>query len=180
MDAPVLAAFDPGTRRLGWCVGTGATLPLAGALTFEQAGEDLGLMAHMILGEVERLLDDTRPAFIAYEEPLLLPHDRKHNLRKTYATGVLIELAAHRRGIPVVEVTVKEVKRELAGNAYAEKHDMVSAARKVGIALPLTKEEGREDAADAFGAWLILLRHHNRQLSADYDRRIWSARGALL
>lgn len=182
MSAPVLLGLDPGTRRMGYCVGTGEGLPTAGAWRFDQCGDDLGEMMHLIDHELVRLIDRERPDFLAYEAPIKTQWDKLLPLRKTLSLGVHIEFICRRfhPRIPCFEVDLHDVKLALAGSRSAQKDAMVRSAEKLGVALPAIEADGREDAADALGVWLELLRHHNKAASARYDTRLWSARGALL
>lgn len=177
MSAPVLAAFDLASRRTGVCVGDGRGLPHADTWEFVQARDDLGLMLDQFHDRLEALLDDGVAAVI-YEAPVLVSQrDNLLKLRKLYSLGPHLEWVCRTRGIPCHELTIYDVKYELTGSKQAEKADMVRAARKVGLGLP--PGELAEDAADAFGAWLYLLRHSNRALSAEFDRRLWGSRGGL-
>lgn len=180
MDIPVLAAFDPGTRRLGWTVGDGFDLPTSSAWRFEQCGDDLGLMLHQIDEKLCDFLDEHRPEAVAYESPILTHFDKLQSVRKTFSLGAHIEFVCHRRDIPCFEVDLRAVKKELAGIPGASKADMVYAAEKLGVVLPITLADGREDAADSLGVWLLLLRAKRPRLSAEFDRVLWGARGALL
>lgn len=180
MASPVLLGLDPGTRRMGYCYGTGEDLPTAGAWRFDQCGDQLGKMLHVIGGELKGLIAREGVDELAYEGPIKKPYDALMALRKTFSLGAHIEFVAYQCGLPYSEVNIKGVKKELAGFAQADKTDMIYAAEKLGVGLPLTKAEGREDAADALGVWLMLLRARNKRLSGEFDRRLWSARGALL
>ena len=51
---------------------------------------------------------------------------------------------------------------------------------KVGVKLPATKTEGREDAADACGAWKCGVRMFARRHLQALDARIYGSRGAML
>lgn len=120
-----------------------------------------------------------RPGALVYEAPILVPNrDNLLKLRKLYNLGGHVEFVCRRRGIECSEVTVDDVKKALAGFSAAGKLDMVAAAEKIGLTLPAGKK--REDAADAFGAWLLLLRHHSRPNADRFDRALWGRRGVLL
>jgi Holliday junction resolvasome RuvABC endonuclease subunit len=173
-----LTAFDPGTRLLGFCYGDGSTLPTAGAWAFPQAGDNLGKMLCAIDDRLAEHFDTYQPECVAYESPILMRWDKLGPLRKTYSLGAHIEFMCERRGIPCFEVDLKAVKRELAGHHDASKKSMVYAAEKLGVILP--KGPGREDAADALGAWLTLLRAKDRHASSRFDQALWSARGSVL
>lgn len=149
---------------------------------FVQAGDDLGHMLDQMDLALAAHIERFRPEAVVYEAPILVfrpgRHDTLRPLRKLYNLGGHLEWVCRRRGISCHEVTVKEVKKALAGFGAAEKADMVAAAEKIGLTLPPGK--GREDAADAFGAWLLLLRAKSRTNSERFDRALYGRRGALL
>jgi Holliday junction resolvasome RuvABC endonuclease subunit len=179
MAGPVLLGLDPGSQRMGWCVGDGDGLPTVGAWRFEQTGADLGAMLEQLHGQLVALVDRHDVTHVAYERPILLRHDTVERLLKTYNLGGHVQWFCRTNEIPCRTVGIQEVKRELAGMASAGKSDMVYAAEKLGVALPLTRADGREDAADALGVWLLLLRQLDRAKSQEFDRRLWGARGQL-
>lgn len=146
------------------------------------------MMLHQVAGAVGAHLDVHRPVAVAYEAPILIFNQRykdargvwrKRNdnlttLRKTLPIGARIEELCLDRGIPCFEDSVQAVKTELAGFRHADKSAMVSAARKLGVTLPDGPAE--EDAADALGLWLVLLRKRDRALSAKFDQALWGGR----
>lgn len=164
---------------MGWAVGSGECLPTCGAWRFPQTGENLGAMLCWLDDALGQKLDEWQPIELVYEAPILLRHDTLGRLRKTLNLGGHIEYVCERRGIPCSEVSLRAVKKELAGFEQADKSVMVSAALKLGVSLPTSKADGREDAADALGAFLVLLRLRNRAYSYEFDRRLWGARGQL-
>lgn len=180
MGEPVLLGLDPGSRRMGWCYGTGEGLPRCGAWVFPQAGQSLGAMLTYVHEPLCQLLTDQHIAEAAYEAPILTPHDRLGALRKTYSLGGHIEFVCTDYGIVCSEVDLRAVKRELAGMKTADKSDMVAAAEKLGVVLPASEAQGREDAADALGVWLLLLRARNRRLSSRFDAALWGGRANRL
>jgi hypothetical protein len=136
-----------------------------------------------LLVQLEALLVTLHNRFgftaIGFEAPILVANrDTVQKLRALYSLGGFVEYWGAVHSIPCVHKSVPEIKRELTGNAFAEKGDMVAVARKVGLSLP--PGEAAKDAADSFGVWLLVLRDHNRGLSAEWDRKVWTPRGALL
>jgi len=118
---------------------------------------------------------------LIYEAPILDRYrDKLNTIRRLYGMGFLVETWARVNGVVYAEEPVAVLKRELAGRAGASKDDMVYVARKCGLALPPTKADGLEDAADAFAAWLIGVRHFARAHLPTWDRKLYSPRGALL
>lgn len=193
MSAPRYSFFDPGSKFMGWATGDGLALPTVGAWKFTQTGDNYGHMLAQVADAVTAHIHTWRPDEIAYESPILIFNQRfkdargvwrKRNdnldtLRKTIPIGARLEEICWREGIPCGETSVASVKKELAGFRTAEKSEMVVAARKLGVALPDGPSE--EDAADAAGGWLLLLRLRNRALSAKFDQALYGGRlNALL
>lgn len=177
---------------MGWCSGDGTTLPTVGTWRFTQTGDNYGAVLAQLADAFHGHLIDYRPTAVVYEEPILIFNQRfkdkdgawrKRNdnlgtLRKTLPLGARIEEICFRQGIPCHETSVASVKQELAGFRTAKKSEMVVAAEKLGVSLPAGP--GSEDAADALGCWLVLLRSRNRALSAKFDAAIWGGRANAL
>lgn len=177
---PVLSFIDPGTRRMGWCCGTGAQLPRASAWRFPFTGESLGQMLDAMERALQNHIDAYRPDCLGYERPILTKWDKLQPIRKTYSLGGMIEFVAFRRGIECVEVDLRTIKSELTGEHNASKADMVKAALRLGVVLPLTDADGREDAADAFGGFLVLLRLRSPATFSRYDALLRGQREHIL
>lgn len=181
----MFSGLDLASRKSGWCVGAGDALPRCGAWEFVQAGNDLGRMLEMFDFALGQHIEQHRPDFIVYEAPIMVVNDRERGtdrlltLRKLYNLGGHLEWVCRRHGIGCAEVGLKEIKKELTGNANADKELVVAAALRCGINLPSTKAEGREDAADAFGAWLLLLQAKAPHLAERFFKALWGGRGAL-
>lgn len=188
----MLLGLDLASRLTGWCCGDGGSIPACGAWPFPEIDGNYGLL----LATLEDYLDVTHRRFgfeaVAYEAPILkiqrfrdaagemrVTADKLSKLRLLYPLGAFVEWWCLRHDVECFEVTIAAIKKEVTGNAYAEKDDLVAIARKVGLELP-AKSAGADDAADAWGAWLLLLRHMNTDLSRGWDKRIWTPKGALL
>lgn len=184
----IYSAFDPGSQRMGWCVGSGETLPTVGTWRFVQTGDNYGAVLAQLADAFHAHLMQWRPTEVCYEEPILIFNQRfkdargvwrKRNdnlatLRKTLPLGARLEEMCFRQDIPCHETSVASVKKELAGFRTAAKSEMVAAAEKLGVTLPPGPDA--EDAADALGCWLVLLRSRNRALSAKFDQALWGGR----
>lgn len=118
-----------------------------------------------------------------YESPILRKTDKLAYIRKTYGLGMVLETLCADHKIPCHEIDLRTIKRELTGDSFAPKSAMVKTARRCGITLPGGSYEGRvlaEDAADAFGAFVVGVRHYDKGASAHWDRAIYGQRGGLL
>lgn len=187
----MLLGLDLASRLSGWCCGDGAQIPECGAWEFPKIDGDYGLL----LATLDDYLNIAHQRFgfqaVSYEAPILIARGRNGErygddlgkLRLLYPMGAFVEYWCRRHDVECWEVTIQEIKKEVTGNVHAAKDDMVAMARKCGLALPEGSYEGRvraEDAADAWGAWLLLLRYLDKGRSSEWDRRIWTPRGALL
>lgn len=187
---PSVLGLDLATRLTGWCAGDGLSVPTAGAFELPQTGEDIGEMLDLLDLHLAGLFERTRPSVVLFEAPILPSGGRKGDKGAVMGSALVrrklmnlsghVEFMCRRRGIEYFEDSVQGIKKELAGFAGAEKTDMVAAAQKVGVALPGTKSAGQEDAADAFGCWLLALRYADPAASANWDRVLHSSRGSLL
>lgn len=186
----MLLGLDLASRLCGWCAGDGAQLPDCGAWELNPAkNEDGSYEFGRMLASLEDYLDVVfkrfAPEAVAYEAPILITRrnggfgDNLGKLRLLYPLSAFVEWYCFRAGVPCFEVTVQAIKKEVTGNHLAEKGDLVAVARKVGLSLPAASA-GADDAADAWGAWLLLLRHYNPTASARFDKLIWTPAGALL
>lgn len=182
----MLSALDIAPRSTGWCAGDGAQLPECGAWAFEALGEDVGELLCRFDDRLSEHIERYRPEALVFEAPILVFGDRRRgndklaNVQRTLAMTGHVEFVCKRRGIDCSSVDLRAIKKELAGFGGADKEAMVAAAEKIKLGLPAGPKRAREDAADAFGAWLLLLRARRRQLSARFDQALWGARGALL
>jgi Holliday junction resolvasome RuvABC endonuclease subunit len=175
----VILALDLAPRKTGWCAGKGQEVPTAGALLSE--ADSLGELGATLWSGLESLRRRFEPTHIIVEAPIKAPHDSLLTLRKLYGMGFLTETFAAVYSIPYTEADLRAVKRELTGSSQADKDQMVHMAEKCGVALPRYKAHGREDAADAFGVWLIGVRLHASRLDSErWDKLIHGRRGAML
>jgi len=106
-----------------------------------------------------------------------------YTTRKLQGLAALAELLPYQLkelGWPIEcrEVPLQTVKKELGGSGRAEKADMIFAARRAGIDISAGPEG--EDEADAFGVWLVGLKHHAPQHFPRWLARINGGRGSLV
>ena len=184
----MLLGVDLAPRKCGWCAGDGSTIPLAGGFRLSADISDLDGVLEETRGFLTVILERFRPAAVMIESPILPGSHGSGPVmgslaqrRAQFGQNAFVRwLVRYGNGIPCAEVDLWQIKDALTGNKRAEKGDMVLAAERLGIVLPEALANGREDAADAVGAWLVLLRQHDKNLSQQWDRRIHSPRGAKL
>lgn len=182
----VVSGFDLATRLCGWCSGSGDTIPDVGAWELPDVKDDLGWMIDSFHTYLCVHIERFRPSTVVYEAPILVVNDKRRGtdklltLRKLYSLGPHLEWVFRTRGIECGEESLQAIKREVTGNRHADKDAMVAMAVKVGLKLPATKSAGREDAADAWGAWLLGLRHVDKGLSGKWDRLLYSPNRGFL
>jgi hypothetical protein len=176
----VIIGWDIATHLTGWCAGTGETVPVADAFRLADVGLEYGAKAAEFRDLVHRVHRRFPATHWIFESPLLVPGDKLATLRQIYGLEWQLEEIAHELGIICREETPRRVKMELAGFSKADKIDMVRCAEKIGVSLPATIEAGRYDAADATGAWKLGVRLYAPRFAPEWDRRLYSSRGALL
>lgn len=148
---PGVLAFDLSPSWCGWSYLQGAEF-LADSFNLGGVSSDLGAMGRALTAQARVLRERFAPAHIAYEAPILLSHDTLATLRCTYGIGMVLETLAGGWGIPCTEVDLRQIKRLLTDDQWAEKKLVAQAVEQLGVALPA---EGRLDAADAAGCALV-------------------------
>lgn len=187
----MLLGLDLASRITGFCAGTGAEVPTCGAWPFPAIDGDYGLLLTTLDDYLGTAFRRFSPDAVAYEAPILITGrrgsaeaqdrgfaDTLGKLRLLYPMGAFVEFFCRRAGVECFEVTVAEIKKEVAGHHRAEKQELVDVAKSCGLVLPVAA--GADDAADAFGAWLLLLRQFDPARSREWDTRIRMSRGGLL
>jgi hypothetical protein len=179
-----IAFLDQATRLTGWCVGGGDKLPAVGVWPFPQLPQGAhGKLGAFMHNSLSTLVETRGVTILGFETPIHRPIDNRDKLRRLFGLPFYIETFCELREqqglspVRCVEVDLRNVKKELTGLSTAEKKDMVAAAEKVGIDLPVGP--GREDAADAFGGWLVLVRLYAKEHSNRWDQALWGRRGLI-
>lgn len=189
----------------GFCSGSGEKSPELGSVRMPDTKEDVGSFLDFFyrwfnakLTEVMEDLDlETVPglfgpkpadplAFMVVFEAPMLPKakiDETGTLRqaptnlattrKLQGLAGVAEMVCIQRGVEVREVFIQTIKKELGGTGSAGKPDMMAAAKRCGMD-PKTFDE-----ADAFGVWLVAVRHYARQFQQVWDQRLYGGRGLL-
>jgi hypothetical protein len=161
--------------------------------------EDLGGLLEETHAGVSAVLTRFKPAWVLYESPILPTSGGRsvvgttEQRRAQFAQGAHVEwmcLRIRDRALGLLgvsgwavecrEANVYDVKQALTGSKGADKDQMVAGALRLGVTLPETKVDGREDAADAVGAWLVGVRHYAKEFAPAWDRRVYSPKGGLL
>lgn len=180
----IIIGADLATQS-GLCYGRPDQTPQCATVRAPVTGKDYGgfgafyyrVFTNLIGGLATQLLPD-EPLLVNYETPILPAQTSLATTRKLQSLGVLLEtvctLSEHRAQIECRECNVKTIKKELGGHGGANKADMVFVARRAGLKLP----DGDEamDAADAFGAWVLAVRHHAPAWSPAWDKRLYGGR----
>lgn len=181
----------------GVCYGRPSTTPVATAVRAPSGSDELGSFAAFyiryfktLLSQLHARAEPGEKILVNYEAPILPEkHYDKIKGKMTGGTNISTTRRLHSMGpmlegicliyseehdieIDVRECHISSIKRELGGSGGAAKPDLVFAARRAGISLP----EGNEaqDAADAFGAYLLAIRYHAPEHLPYWDRRVHS------
>lgn len=178
-----VAFFDIAPTLTGYCVGDGDGPPVADAWEFPDFGDDLGALAFHLVEWLRAIVLRYDVDRVAYESPIHKPHDKLWKLRRIYGLGVVLEYACmvigNERGrpLPCGETDLRLIKSLTTGDQWADKKLVAAAVAEAGIPLPKTIAEGRHDAADAAGGWVILLSEHDAAAASPWIARF---RGTLL
>ncbi len=139
---PVVAAIDPGTRKVGFCVvdGTGRAVEMG---VIAPKGRNLPERLLQIQEGIDRLFARHRPVEVAVETPYV---GRNAASALTLAAGRALALtSAARVGAKVFEYTAPEAKRAVTGSGASGKSSVQRVIQLLfGLASPPPP-----DAADA-------------------------------
>ena len=139
---PVVAAIDPGTRKVGFCIvdGTGRAVEMG---VIAPGGRTLPERLLQIQDGIDKLFARHRPAEVAVETPYV---GRNAASALTLAAGRALALtSAARVGAKVFEYTAPEAKRAVTGSGASGKS---SVQRVIQLLLGLASPPP-PDAADA-------------------------------
>jgi len=139
---PIVAAIDPGTRKVGFCVvdGAGRAIEMGVIAT---RGKSLPERLLQIQDAIDKLFARHRPVEVAVETPYV---GRNAASALTLAAGRALALtSAARVGAKVFEYTAPEAKRAVTGSGAAGKS---SVQRVIQLLLGLASPPP-PDAADA-------------------------------
>ncbi len=177
----MLFALDLATST-GWCAGSGEKSPELGSVRMPDTKEEVGPFLDFYEKWLNMQLAEYEPTMVLFEAPLL-PKAKIDNTghlvqapttiattRKLQGLAGITEMVCYRRKIEVREVFLQTVKKALAGDGRADKVDMMSACRRCGLA-PKTFDE-----ADAFGVWIVGVRHYAKPFQQLWDQRLYGAR----
>jgi hypothetical protein len=198
-----LFALDLATST-GFCSGSGEKSPELGSVRMPDTGQEVGPFLdffyrwlHLKLTELMQDIDglevkpgpfgiqpaDASGLMVIMEAPVLprAKIDDQGTLRqaptslattrKLQGLAGVCEMVCYQRGVEIREVFVQTVKKELGGSGSSGKPDMMAAARRCGM------EPKTFDEADAFGVWLVSVRHYARQFQHTWDQRLYGGRG---
>lgn len=128
----IIFGIDPGLASTGFGVirvGRRPVLSRCGHIS-TSSKEHVARRLSQIHSDIEELINRDQPDVMAIENIFsMIRYPRAGILLGTVA-GV-IYLAAGERGIPITEVTPKEVKSSLVGNGNASKSQIREAARRI-------------------------------------------------
>jgi crossover junction endodeoxyribonuclease RuvC len=139
--------IDPGLSRCGYgAVDRRGASPTAVAYGVIRTppGEDLSRRLAMLEAELERLVQELRPAAVAVERVLFQANVRTA-MSVGQASGLALAVAA-RAGVPVVHYSPNEVKLAVTGYGAADKNQVQHMVTRL---LQLEAPPRPPDAADA-------------------------------
>ena len=170
----------------GWCAGSGEQSPELGSFRMPDTKEEVGPFLDFFMKRFTILLDEIKPSMVIFEAPLLpkATIDAAGYLkqapttiattRKLQGLAGVTEMVCFQRRLEVREVGGSTVKKELGGTGKAGKPDMMAAAKRCCMA-PKTCDE-----ADAFGVWLVGVRHYAKPFQGIWDQRLYGGQAGKL
>ncbi|MDF1591409.1 MAG: crossover junction endodeoxyribonuclease RuvC [Desulfobacterales bacterium] len=155
-----IIGIDPGVAATGIGIVKGKGLKISG-YSFGSIHTPKNIsMAHrldQIFSKLVLVLEEEKPDFMVVEDVFSLLKFPKSGINLGKVTGVIL-LAGCRAGVPVVEISVREVKQILTGNGNANKAQLEKAVRHL---LKTTNPIKPDHASDAIALALIgLFRSH--------------------
>ncbi len=128
---PKIIGIDPGLAGTGIGIVHGVEMQVGGyAFGSIETSKTHTLPARLekIFAKLTDVLNNEAPDLMVVEDVFSLPKHPKSGINLGKVTGVIL-LAGCRLGIPVVEVTVREVKQILSGNGKATKQQLEATVR---------------------------------------------------
>lgn len=192
----MILALDLATNA-GWCCGLGDDLPEVGHVTMPDTKEEVGPFLSFFQRWLQAMILEHRPTYVVFEAPMLpkarfdratgkmtqapttIATTRKLQGLAGVCEMVVFDLNFEGRNKPswtqveVREVFLQTVKKELAGSGRAEKPDMMRAAKRCGV------DVRTYDEADAFGVWLVSVRHYAKTYQHIWDQKLFGGRGLV-
>ncbi len=129
----IILGLDPGLASTGFgaifCTGASAQLRTAGRIqTLPQ--DPLSKRLWQVFEDVNNLISRLGPDLLAIENVFSLVRYPRAGITLGEVLGV-IYLSAHQHGLPILEITPKEVKNALVGSGTATKQQIKSATGKI-------------------------------------------------
>jgi Holliday junction resolvasome RuvABC endonuclease subunit len=181
----MIFALDLATQT-GWCAGSGEQSPELGSFKMPDTKEEIGPFLDYFFKKMNKLFDEYQPSVVVFEAPFLPRakidedgHLRQApttvaTLRKLQGLAGVLEMVCYQRTLDVYEVNLGSVKSAMGGNRGAGKPDIMAAAKRCGM------DPKNYDEADAFGVWIVAMRHHAKQFQQIWDQRLYGGRAGNL
>jgi crossover junction endodeoxyribonuclease RuvC len=148
----IILGLDPGLASTGFgaifCAGNSVALRAAGHIA-TSPGDPITKRLFQIFEDINSLMDTLRPELVAIENVFSLVRYPRAEILLGEVLGT-IYLSMHRHGVPITEITPREVKNALVGSGSATKKQIKSATKKI---LDI-KELSSPHAADAIAVAL--------------------------
>ena len=129
----IILGLDPGLASTGFgaifCAKEPPRLHTAGRIE-TTAGDPIAKRLFQIFEDINSLLAKLRPELVAIENVFSLVRYPKAGIILGQVLGV-IYLSAYQHGLPILEITPKEVKNALVGTGSATKQQIKSATGRI-------------------------------------------------
>ncbi len=129
----IILGLDPGLASTGFgaisCGGDSPTLHTAGYIS-TSARDPITQRLSQLHSDLNQLIAKVRPELVAIENVFSLVRYPRAGIVLGEVLGV-IYLSVHAHGIPVAEITPKEVKNALVGSGSATKKQIQATTRRI-------------------------------------------------
>jgi len=125
-----LLAIDPG-RLTGWAAIAGPEDEVESG-TVEMIGANTG--AKMLSARLRfyNMIDHYQPALLYIEDGFVPKHMDKNSTMMLFGYRCILEMEAHKAGIPLRALKPSTIKHQVAGKGSADKAQMMAAVRFLG------------------------------------------------
>ncbi len=151
----IILGFDPGLASTGFgaifCSGDSVALRAAGHIA-TSPGDPIAKRLSQIFEDINNLMGKLRPELVAIENVFSLVRYPRAGIVLGEVLGV-IYLSVHGHGLPIMEITPREVKNALVGSGSATKNQIKSATKRILDIRELSSPHAADAVAVALTAY---------------------------
>ena len=129
-DPLPLLAIDPG-RMTGWAAIADADAEVESG-THEMTGANTGAKMLSADNRFRTMIERLKPALIYVEDGFVPKHMDKNSTMMLFGYRCILEMEAHKAGVPLRALKPSAIKHQVAGKGSADKAQMMAAVRFLG------------------------------------------------